>query len=542
MPTPYSDSSQPRASGFDTGEADRARWSREGLGAVPVTLPLDDVLAGAAADAANDVSRMRDLLLYQGYVVLRDFLSESEVRRLRDDLLTLPDRFRGKSLPRGAAITWEESRPGDPPRANQVFDVHRLSEAVDDLAHGSRLAAAVEPFLGPHPTLFHTKFIEKAARVGSEIPWHQDLSYWLEGVRSHAMLTCMIYLDDATSENGCLEVVPGSHRRGLRQARSRGGDRFRWQARENPDARAVRRIEGRAGTAILFGPLLLHRSGANTSDRSRPSISIALSDGSTWNRHIGFVGRRPSLRFHDLRVTQLRIARIHGPGPHHGGWDEFYRRRALRILARDFVRDPAREWIEVTDGFYEEDGFSWMSSRKFRGALLTRYQEFDDVRSNRSDVMVHTGDVLSKLASAQHGPAGLIALGLGTESALRSALRSLRPALADGTILFIDNFFAPRRHRGSRISVIAELASEEGMRIEFLARSDRAVVVRIAGRGDADIAFPATAWTSRAVGIGFGRQSPVDFVREEIRFSRPVQRFKDRFRPLWQGLKRTMGR
>jgi hypothetical protein len=483
---------------------------------------------------------MSEPLSARGYVVIPDFVSEGEVERLRNDLVSLPDRFRGRRLPRGADITWEEPKNGEPARANQVFNVHYLSAPVEELLHSSKLAAAVEPFLGPHPTLFHTKFIEKAAVVGSEIPWHQDLSYWLEAVRSQAMLTCMIYLEDATAENGCLELVPGSHRRGLLQAQSRGGEKFRWASSKSPDPLAVERIEARAGTAILFGPMMLHRSSANVSNRSRPSISIALSDGSTWNRHIGFIGRRPPRRLADLRVTQLRIGSIQGKGPHHGGWDDFYRRRALRILAKDFVREQSRPWIEVTDQFFEEDSFSWMTSQKFPGAPLTRYQEYDHVRSNRDDVAVVTGSVLSNVASARHEPAGLIVLNLGTASSLRSVLGSLRPALAEGTIVFIDNFFAPRPQTGSRRAVIEDLARAEKLHIEYLARADRAVVLRIAGEGSASVTYHDTAWSSHAVGIGFGKQRILDFARDGIRFSRPVKRFKDRFRPLWQGLKKTL--
>ena len=494
-----------------------------------------------ASEAAGDTAWIAEQLRVQGFAVIEEFLSEAEVERLRSDLVGLPDRMRGRRLPRGSSITWEEAADGEAPRANQVFNVHRLSRPVDELVRGGRLAAAVEPVLGPNPTLFHTKFIEKAARVGSEIPWHQDLSYWLESVRSPAMLTCMIYLADASAENGCLEVVPGSHRFGLQPACSRGGDRFRWASARNPDPDSVRRIEARAGTAILFGPLTLHRSGANTSNRSRPSLSIALSDGSTWNGSLGPTRRARSGASRTLRLSPIRVGHVHGPGPHNGGWDDFYRRRALRILAKDFVRDPSRPWIEVNDSFYEEDSFSWMSSQKFSQTPLTRYQEYDHVRSNRDDVMVHTGDALRTFAASHHDRVGLAVLSLGTESALRSALTSLGPALIEGSILFIDSFFAPRPHRGSRIALIEELARREEIHLEVLARADRAVVLRVAGEECGRVTIADTSWMSRSVGIGFGRQGVIDFTAEQIRISRPVLRFKNRFRPLWRGLKQTIG-
>jgi ectoine hydroxylase-related dioxygenase (phytanoyl-CoA dioxygenase family) len=494
-----------------------------------------------ASEAAGDVAWIAEQLRVHGYAVIEDFLSLTEVEGLRSDLVGLPDRVRGQRLPHGSSITWEDAPDGEPPRANQVFNVHRLSRPVDELVRGERLAAAVEPVLGPDPTLFHTKFIEKAARVGSEIPWHQDLSYWLESVRSPAMLTCMILLADASAENGCLEVVPGSHRAGLQPARSRGSDRFRWASAQNPDPATARRIEVRAGTAILFGPLMLHRSGVNASNRSRPSISIALSDGSSWNGSLGSIGRRRGRTSRTRDLSPIRVGRVHGPGPHHGGWDDFYRRRALRILAKDFVRDPSRPWVEVSDSFYEEDSFSWMSSQKFPQTPLTRYQEYDHVRSNRDDVVVHTGDVLRNLAASRHDRIGLAVLNLGTESALRAALAALGRDLVEESILFVDSFFAPRPHRGSRIALIEELARREEIHLEVLARADRAVVLRVAGEECARVTIADTSWMSRSVGIGFGRQGAIDFVAEQIRLSRPVLRFKNRFRPLWRGLKQTIG-
>ena len=53
-------------------------------------------------------------------------------------------------------------------------------------------------------------------------PWHQDYSYWITEDNRPLMLNCMFQIDDATRENGCLQMVPGSHRWGLQEHEREG--------------------------------------------------------------------------------------------------------------------------------------------------------------------------------------------------------------------------------------------------------------------------------------------------------------------------------
>lgn len=53
----------------------------------------------------------------------------------------------------------------------------------------------------------------KPPRQGFRAPWHQDTAFF---AHDHAsLLACQLYLDDSTLENGCIHVVPGSHKHGL---------------------------------------------------------------------------------------------------------------------------------------------------------------------------------------------------------------------------------------------------------------------------------------------------------------------------------------
>jgi ectoine hydroxylase-related dioxygenase (phytanoyl-CoA dioxygenase family) len=91
------------------------------------------------------------------------------------------------------------------------------------------------------------------------------------------MLNCMLQIDASTPENGCLQMVPGSHRNGLMR-HDRANMPFGrflpgyFQPRED----AVP-IPLSAGSAIFFGPLVIHGSDANRSDQDRRAVTIAYN-------------------------------------------------------------------------------------------------------------------------------------------------------------------------------------------------------------------------------------------------------------------------
>jgi len=68
----------------------------------------------------------------------------------------------------------------------------------------------VEQLIGPDFALWNSSFFAKPAQGGHATPWHQDGEYW--PIRPLATCTVWIAIDEATSDNGCLEVIPGSHK------------------------------------------------------------------------------------------------------------------------------------------------------------------------------------------------------------------------------------------------------------------------------------------------------------------------------------------
>jgi ectoine hydroxylase-related dioxygenase (phytanoyl-CoA dioxygenase family) len=120
-------------------------------------------------------------------------------------------------------------------------------------------------------------FMNKPALQGTLLPWHQDGGeHW--GLDRDPPITLWLALDDATRENGCVEVVPGSHRLGLLSAR--GHTITEEQAARYCSSVSVQ-LELLAGECVLLHNFLLHRSGRNHTSRPRRAFSVCLMDAGT---------------------------------------------------------------------------------------------------------------------------------------------------------------------------------------------------------------------------------------------------------------------
>jgi phytanoyl-CoA hydroxylase len=213
----------------------------------------------------------------EGYLVIEDLIPREWVEEIRRDLEGLHERI-ADDPPPGVHASWEhEVDPNIRRKIKQLMHAELVSPALDRLVRSDEVLDVVEGVLGPDISLYHCKLLMKAARDGTITPWHQDYSYWITDDNRPLMLNCMLQIDDSTLENGCLQMVPGSHKRGLMEHEREGKvfGRFLpgyFQPRE--DALPV---PMRAGSAIFFGPLVIHGSDANRSDTDRRAVTIAYN-------------------------------------------------------------------------------------------------------------------------------------------------------------------------------------------------------------------------------------------------------------------------
>jgi ectoine hydroxylase-related dioxygenase (phytanoyl-CoA dioxygenase family) len=165
----------------------------------------------------------------------------------------------------------------------RILDRHLDVEFVWRLATHPRVLAPVEAVLGPDVMLLASNFFCKypADERGERfVAWHQDVTYW--GLEPPKAITAWIAIDDADVENGCMSVIPGSHRAGLvAHGKSDRAGNLLSVNQEVPDdlvdaARAVS-MPLRAGQMSLHDGMLLHGSHPNRSSRRRCGLAVRFT-------------------------------------------------------------------------------------------------------------------------------------------------------------------------------------------------------------------------------------------------------------------------
>jgi ectoine hydroxylase-related dioxygenase (phytanoyl-CoA dioxygenase family) len=147
-----------------------------------------------------------------------------------------------------------------------------LSDEVLDL---------VEPLTGPNIGLWSSHFISKPPRTGKATPWHEDSSYWNGRVSTMAgICTVWLAIDEATPENGCMRVIPGSHSGGAAgfsqyEAVDSGKNIFGTQIKpESIDEAQAVYFALKPGECSLHEARLIHGARANTSDKRRAGYTM----------------------------------------------------------------------------------------------------------------------------------------------------------------------------------------------------------------------------------------------------------------------------
>ncbi|HSJ66090.1 MAG TPA: phytanoyl-CoA dioxygenase family protein [Anditalea sp.] len=142
-------------------------------------------------------------------------------------------------------------------------------------ARCKKLVERVEELLGGEVYHYHSKMVLKDAKVGGAWAWHQDYGYWYQnGLLFPQLCSVMIAVDRATKENGCLQVIDGSHKMGRINHILSGDQAGADMERVNEVLKVREKIycEMDPGDALFFHANLLHASAENKSDNSRWSM------------------------------------------------------------------------------------------------------------------------------------------------------------------------------------------------------------------------------------------------------------------------------
>lgn len=176
-----------------------------------------------------------------------------------------------------AAFDALEAKEGREKTRIGLVDRHFDLPFLRELASHPAILDAVEGILGPNLLLLATHFFCKYGREEKFVAWHQDATYW--GLEPPVTVTAWYAVDDSDVENGCMRVIPGTHRAGIRShgTAAREGNLLSVN-QEAPvaadeEARATD-LPLRAGQISLHDGCLIHGSLPNRSDRRRCGLTL----------------------------------------------------------------------------------------------------------------------------------------------------------------------------------------------------------------------------------------------------------------------------
>ncbi len=168
-------------------------------------------------------------------------------------------------------IKWE---PEHPDQLQGLEPFAHFDSALEAWGKDPRFVDPMRDILDTaDPSLFTEKLNVKRAHVGGAIFLHQDRPYWVENSENaDEIATAVLFLDDATRINGCLEVVPGSHLTALAKGREvKGFGSFEMDP-DRFDTEQLVALEVCAGSVVFFGPRLVHRSLPNKTECDRRTL------------------------------------------------------------------------------------------------------------------------------------------------------------------------------------------------------------------------------------------------------------------------------
>ncbi len=204
-----------------------------------------------------------------GFTIVRNALSPETLQALRAET----DRWLERSRDVAASNDVFDLQPGhsaEHPRVNRINSPVACSSLYWEVATSSAVLDHVAAVLGEAVRFHHSKLNLKSAENGAAIGWHQDYAFFPH--TNFDLAACGIALDDATVENGCLLVVPGTHRGPILSHRTAEG-KFVGQITE-PDASTIDDkqavpVELRAGDMSIHHASVIHGSVSNTSTKNR---------------------------------------------------------------------------------------------------------------------------------------------------------------------------------------------------------------------------------------------------------------------------------
>jgi phytanoyl-CoA hydroxylase len=245
---------------------------------------------------------------HDGYLKFRQVVSDDQIEAMRsaldrviaeelarEDDKGLPPEFRYGHDRKGQ----DAATSGRGPRAiHQFVNIWKVCPEYRETIHNPNITGAIRDLMGaPRARLWHDQVISKPPGDNEKFAFHHDFFFW--PMDRPRLITCWLALDDATVENGCMHVVPGSHRDPRYQPvgcdlsedihlspapRGPGEPGSLYQEVRTWDADRATPVELKAGECMFHHCLNYHMTPKNVSSRPRRGfVMIYMPDGTRYN-------------------------------------------------------------------------------------------------------------------------------------------------------------------------------------------------------------------------------------------------------------------
>jgi phytanoyl-CoA hydroxylase len=214
----------------------------------------------------------------QGYMIIDQLLNEAEIREGQHEINEIIHlRLKGPKVQlvkREEEINTPEEREW---ATRKIFDFVNDAPALRSISFHPQLIKIVEQLLGDKPKLVGEQGLLKPPFGGGEKPWHQDMAYGGLFYKKE-IITAWIALDEAGLGNGCMHIIPRSHRDG-------GVPHYSirdWQICDsNVNVEKDVAAPMKPGGVLLFSGLMQHGTPANFSDKRRRAVQLRFAPQSS---------------------------------------------------------------------------------------------------------------------------------------------------------------------------------------------------------------------------------------------------------------------
>jgi len=203
----------------------------------------------------------------QGYLVIKNILSDAGLTQMRKECMT----------------AWNEEKVAfDPNKSwlqnSLLVNIHHRSDTVKAYYFDGPLVEIATQLIGPNIKGATSQLTFKMAGNTKPFGWHQDNGYG--ELEPYTALTTLTALDDTDRGNGCLWLIPGSHKGGQIKVEQTAEQKMnKSEIIVKADDSLAVPMEMKAGDALIFNCWMLHKSDGNYSkDRDRRILFLRYAD------------------------------------------------------------------------------------------------------------------------------------------------------------------------------------------------------------------------------------------------------------------------